>query len=279
MPDGQPWPKISIVTPSYNQGQFLEKTIRSVLLQAYPNLEYVVIDGGSTDQSIELIKRYAPWISGWVSEPDRGQAHAINKGFSQVTGEILAWLNSDDYYMPGALKKVALAFSKRKREVGALTGHGRKVNRSGDTVYTPPVVDLNFDSILDWTNSNFMQPSCFFRAEAWEQCGPLREDLKYCIDVDLWLKIAQHFQFDRIDVLLSSAIKHENAKTTAERERAKVEVAFLALDYGRRNVAFRTLNDMADNLAEARRKLRMVKMHPLYTLVGPIYRWYRKRTT
>ena len=109
-PDGSPWPRISIVTPSYNQGQFIEETIRSILLQGYPDLEYIIIDGGSTDQSVEIIKKYEPWLTYWVSEKDRGQAHAINKGFARVSGEIGGYLNSDDFYLPNALSAAAVSF-------------------------------------------------------------------------------------------------------------------------------------------------------------------------
>ena len=107
MPDAN-YPRISIVTPSYNQGQFIEQTIRSVLLQNYPNLEYIIIDGGSTDNTVETIEKYEQYITYWVSEPDRGQSHAINKGFARCTGEIMAWLNSDDLYLPSALKSLEL---------------------------------------------------------------------------------------------------------------------------------------------------------------------------
>ena len=112
MSDGHPWPRISIVTPSYNQGQFIEETIRSVLQQGYPNLEYIIIDGGSTDNSVEIIKKYEEYLTYWVSEPDDGQYDAINKGFSRATGEIMAWLNSDDMYVPWTFKTVAEIFDK-----------------------------------------------------------------------------------------------------------------------------------------------------------------------
>src|SRR5262249_38814525 len=107
MPEGQPWPRVSIVTPSYNQGSFLEETIRSVLLQGYPNLEYSVIDGGSTDESVEVLRRYEPWLTRWVSEADAGQSAAINLGFLPATGDVFGWLNSDDVYEPGALAHAA----------------------------------------------------------------------------------------------------------------------------------------------------------------------------
>jgi len=109
-PLSRSWPKISIVTPSFNQGAYLEKTIRSVLLQGYPNLEYIIIDGGSTDQSVETVKKYEPWNFLWVSENDRGQSHAINKGLEKASGELLGWLNSDDYFLPGALFTLAAAY-------------------------------------------------------------------------------------------------------------------------------------------------------------------------
>ena len=104
MPDGRPWPRISVVTPSFNQGQFIEEAIRSVLLQGYPNLEYIIVDGGSTDALIDIIRRYTPWISSWFSERDDGQSDAINKGLGVATGEIVSWLNSDDLVTPDAFQ-------------------------------------------------------------------------------------------------------------------------------------------------------------------------------
>jgi glycosyltransferase involved in cell wall biosynthesis len=275
MPNGNPWQKISIITPSYNQGHFLEKTIRSVLLQGYPNLEYIVIDGGSTDNSVEIIKKYEPWLTYWVSESDRGQADAINKGFARATGQIFAWLNSDDIYLPNALQLVAEKFSQEP-EVGALVGIGHKVDESDRIVYTPPRgPELNFQSFLDWRKSHFMQPSCFFTREAWQTCGPLNESLNYCLDVDLWLKISQKFEFQKLDTVLSHATAHQAAKTTAAKHQAWVETWLLMMEYGGKDIAYRELMGLADSLVNANKKIEKLTSHPVYKSVSPIYQSYQ----
>jgi glycosyltransferase involved in cell wall biosynthesis len=129
MPNGKPWPKISIVTPSYNQGKYIEETIRSVIMQGYPNLEYIVIDGGSTDNTVEIIKKYQNNISYWVSEKDKGQTHAINKGFEKATGDIVAYLNSDDVYMPYSFSVVADIMTRW--DISWLAGVRSHLNPSG----------------------------------------------------------------------------------------------------------------------------------------------------
>src|SRR5690606_17858667 len=111
LPDGRAWPRITLVTPSYNQGRFIEATLRSVVRQGYPNLEWLVYDAVSHDESVRHIQRYAAWMTAWTSEPDRGQSHALNKGFARATGDILGWLNSDDLLLPGALARVAEVFA------------------------------------------------------------------------------------------------------------------------------------------------------------------------
>lgn len=272
MSNGQPWPRISIITPSYNQSQFIEKTIRSVLLQNYPNLEYIVIDGDSKDDSINIIKKYKYWFKYWVSEPDRGQSHAINKGFAKATGEIYAWLNSDDIYLPGALSLIAEGFANNN-DIGALVGIGHKVDRKGNIVYTPPgKTELSFNSFLDWHQAHFLQPACFFTNNAWRDCGLLDEHLHYCMDLDLWLKIAQKFSFARINAVLSHATVHRDAKTTAMKQQMIVEIALLVMQYGAREIAYRDLMSMANALVDANRKIQIFTSNPLYKIIGPIYR-------
>ena len=159
-PDGSPWPSISIITPSYNQGHFIEETIRSVLLQGYPNLEYIIIDGGSTDETLPIIKKYEPWISFWVSEPDRGQSHAINKGFARSRGSILAWINSDDYYYEGAFEAVA-KFLQHRTSIIAV-GFGDLVDRYGALLYERKIDAVDRNVLLTWRENWFLQPACFW---------------------------------------------------------------------------------------------------------------------
>lgn len=220
------WLKISIVTPSYNQGAFIEETIRSVLLQNYPNLEYVVIDGGSTDESVEIIRKYEKWITYWLSEKDKGQSNAINKGFQFVTGDILAWINSDDFYEKSSLGHVATNWISNSPHL--LVGIGHKVNLDRKIIYSPHPKKVTYDSILHWMEgNNFMQPAAFFSKQAWKNCGPLNEDFHFCMDVDLWLKITQKYPASTLNETLAYAYTHPNAKTTAYKARMKMETSLL----------------------------------------------------
>jgi glycosyltransferase involved in cell wall biosynthesis len=209
MPDGSPWPRISIVTPSYNQGQFLEETIRSILLQGYPNLEYIIMDGGSTDNSIEIIKKYEPWLTYWVSEKDRGQSHAINKGFKHSTGEIMAWLNSDDIYLNRCLRTVV---SEIPRNKGILVGAVIESDCStGEETYI--FKNPSFDQMLFYGRV-VPQASTFWTRDLWELIKPVDEDLNYVMDYALLIKmfpVANEIKF--LEKSLSLLHLHEAQKT------------------------------------------------------------------
>ena len=223
--------KFSIVTPSYNQGQYLEKTILSVIEQSYPNLEYIIIDGGSTDNSLNIIKKYEKYLTYWVSEKDRGQSHAINKGFEHASGDLFGWLNSDDFYAPGALETVAEVYQANPT-VGAIVGAGDLVDESGKVLSYNPPYEVTVEALYNWIAQHFWQPSCFFTKEAWASCGPLAEKLTFAMDLDLWLKIAERFCFATTDALLASNLKHENAKTTAYAVRSRIDAALVILTHG-----------------------------------------------
>ena len=215
MPNGKEWPRISIVTPSYNQAQFVEQTIRSVLLQCYPNLEYIVMDGGSSDESVAIIEKYAPWLSYWESAKDRGQSHAINKGFARSGGEIIAWLNSDDFYTPGALGTVAKHLARGTGNY-ALVGHCTFVYTDGRAPFPFPGAYVSRERLLQfWKGYQMHQPSVFWRREVLDKVGLLDEEQHLIMDFDYWARISKYFDFVDIEQTLSCATIHEDAKTSA----------------------------------------------------------------
>ena len=182
------WPKISVITPSYNQGRFIEETIRSVLFQGYPNLEYIIIDGGSTDESIEIIKKYEKRLTYWISEPDKGQSDAINKGFSLASGEIICWLNSDDYYLPNILFSVAQKF-KDNLEASIIYGRCNVIDESGVFRHlTGEPFDLERMLLKYYTP--IPQPSAFINRIKAIEAGPLDDYLHYLMDRDYWYRLS-----------------------------------------------------------------------------------------
>ena len=284
MEDGRQWPRISVVTPSYNQGRFLEQTIRSVLLQGYPNLEYIVVDGGSTDGSVEIIRRYEKSLAWWVSEPDRGQSHAINKGFARATGEILAWLNSDDYYLPGVLATVARAWRDSNRPA-ALVGRGMSVTEDGVPIHTSPAKELTFDAIVWWCDRCLFQSSCFFPAQAYRAVGGVDEQLHYAMDMDLWLKLIKVVPFRHVDGVLSAAHRHSHMKTYDMSKQFFLEMVQVQIRHGRPDVALAAVGQLYDRYEYCRsewdrivRRLRPLVNNPIYRALRPLLRRRRAGT-
>lgn len=231
LPDNSPWPKITIITPSYNQGQFLEETIRSVLLQNYPNLEYIIMDGGSSDKSLEIIKKYEPWLTYWVSEKDNGQADAIYRGFEKATGDIIGWLNSDDYLLPGALQKVAVSFMKNS-EVEFVIGGGLVVDAEGRLIRKLYSFPQTFESLLVG-GQYFMQMSSFWRRDVYLAVGGLDSSLRFCFDYDLFLKLARRRTPAGFDAMLSAFRIHDVSKTSTIWETVALpEIEFIRQRYG-----------------------------------------------
>jgi glycosyltransferase involved in cell wall biosynthesis len=182
-------PLVSIITPSFNQSAFLEETICSVLDQDYPNLEYLIVDGGSTDGSVELIQRYADRLAWWVSELDRGQTDALNKGLTRARGEILAWLNSDDTYLPGAVAQ-AVAFLQSHPQVGMVYGDANLTDEAGNVIGQFPARQTDYRRLRQGY-VHIPQQAAFFRASLWRQVGPLDPTFYFAMDYDLWVRLAR----------------------------------------------------------------------------------------
>lgn len=213
------WPRITVVTPNLNRDRFIEEAIRSVLNQGYPDLEYIVIDGGSTDGSVETIKKYSKEMSFWKSEKDRGQADAINKGFEHSTGTLLGWLNSDDILAPGALFHLGRAHLEEPHAIIAgdvenfsATGYCKTIHQRG----------LNIENyITSWNQVwqqriGYHQPGVFFPRIAWEKCGPLDISLRYCFDSDLMYRMLQNSKVVYLNTILARFRLHLESKTMAE---------------------------------------------------------------
>jgi len=217
MAGNRPWPKISIVSPSYNQGRFLEGTIRSVIEQGYPNLEYIVIDGGSTDESVDIIKRYEDHIDYWVSEKDRGQSHAINKGILHCTGEIFNWINSDDLLVPGALWAVAKAWQTAPGSI--ISGKTEFFNESGG-YYTEGAANQTLKAFVRfWEAEGFAwsQQGTFLPLAALVKIDGVREDLRYSMDYNMMVRLLMDgLQVTYVDQLLARFRFHDASKTVSE---------------------------------------------------------------
>jgi glycosyltransferase involved in cell wall biosynthesis len=215
-------PRITVVTPSFNQAQYLEQAIRSVLDQGYPNLEYIVVDGGSTDGSVEVIRKYADRLAWWVSEKDSGQSHAINKGFARATGEVYGYINSDDYLYPGALATVGKAYAAGAKWV---LGWAMMIETDGGEW---PQLPEKTGGASDWFVRNpIPQQASFWAADLWKKLGPFREDLRYTFDYEYWLRMRFKAQVEPTIVhrCLGSYRLHANSKTVSEWDAFEPEFA------------------------------------------------------
>jgi len=237
---------VSIITPSFNQARYLEQAIQSVLGQDYPRVEYIVVDGASTDGSVEIVKKYENKLAWWVSEKDMGQGDAINKGLARAKGEIVAWLNSDDYYLLGTISAVVKIFEENP-DVVLVYGNMLAVDEHGKTFNTLAYKQLSLQDLLCFQIIG--QPSVFFRREALEKAGFLDSTFHFLLDHHLWIRIAQHGKILHVPQTWAAARYHAEAKNRAK-----------AVEFGRE--AFRILDwaksqpDLAESITGVERRAR-----------------------
>ena len=269
-------PKISIVTPCLNQASYLESAMRSVLAQEYPNLEYIVMDGGSRDGSVEIIQRHAPRLAHWESAPDAGQADAIYRGFQRSTGEILGWLNSDDILLPGCLHKAAQCFRAHPK-VECVVGGSVMIDSQGRVIRTPrglpwcyPGPRVTFHTLLFMGCWGFTQPASFWRRQAFFEVGGFDASLRFCFDYDMYLRLAKRHPFGRLKEFLAGFRVHEASKTSTISDVMRAENELLWRRHGRyeRSAPYRAFWHFAHSSAFHVRR-RVFELQLLVRLVRP----------
>lgn len=254
--------KFSIITPSYNQGQYLEETIQSVLDQHYPNLEYIIMDGGSTDNSIEIIKKYESQLAHWESGPDGGQSNAINKGFSMASGDILAWLNSDDYYTPGTLNQVAGLFEPDDLKI--VFGECALYHEKSGKTKASKVFEYAKSHKIEYSDY-LIQPSSFWTKKTWETVGNLDGNLTYTFDWDWYIRAKKAgVHFHPVDKTFSVYRYHDQHKTGTGGDEREIELASIYKQYHSELLSQKYLQrrSMQDKI------LRLNKMNRVLSMIG-----------
>ncbi len=265
--------KFSIITPSFNQGRFIEENIQSVLAQNYPNFKHIVIDAGSTDNTVEILKKYSHL--NWVSEPDRGQTHALNKGLKKATGDIVCWLNSDDLLCKEAFHAVNKFFTKNPNK-SIVVGNLLTVGENRNLLWKKKSKKVTFDGLLNGTQCS-QQPSTFHRKQVFEKIGVFDESYHYCMDHEFWIRAASKFEFYVIDVDLAMSRRYPGTKSTSnelgfikELIRVKLKHKAKIISYGNARLLYSIIADPFRKIPALRRFIRKLKgKDPDYIYGGP----------
>lgn len=260
------YPKISIITPSFNQENYIEQTILSVIGQNYPNLEYIIMDGGSTDGSVEIIKKYEDRLTYWISEKDDGQAHAINKGFEKATGDIMAWINSDDYYLPGTFFKVVDILNIEAEEL--LIGNCARLNKTDGIAYSikPHLmhrkIDLKYSDYIE-------QPSTFWTRKTVEKVGLLDEVLHYAFDWEWFIRCEQNMvNFVTTNDFLSVYQFHGSNKSASSNKLRIKEISSIYEFFLNKEIAdyFNMVIDTNDKILDFKKRIKFLRINRLKNL-------------
>ena len=237
-------PLVSIITPSFNQGRFIEQSILSVLDQDYSNIEYIVMDGGSTDETLDILKKYGSRIT-WCSEKDKGQADAINKGLHLANGEILAYLNSDDTYLPGAISRAVRYLTLENPDATFLYGEGYHITAEGKIIDRYPTEPYDFKRLAE--TCFICQPTTFWKRDVIEKIGFFDEALNYAMDYDYWIRIAKRYgKLWYVPEYLANSRFYQDTKTMSKRAEAHAEILDVIMKhYGRHNVPSTWINAYA----------------------------------
>ncbi len=265
--------KFSVITPSFNQGRFIEENIQSVLAQNYPNFEHIIIDGGSTDNTIEILNKYSHL--NWLSEPDRGQAHALNKGLKKATGDIICWLNSDDLLYKKAFHVVNKFFAENLNK-SIVIGNISIVDENRNLLWKERAAKVTFDGLLNGTQC-VQQQSTFFRKEVFDKVGVFDESYNYCMDHEFWIRAASKFEFYVIDADLAMFRRYPGIKTTSDefgfiKERVRIKRKHKAkiISYGNVRLLYSIIASPFKKIPVLRRLVRKIKgKDPDYIYGGP----------
>jgi hypothetical protein len=268
MPDGRAWPRIGIVTPSFQYGEYVERTIRSVLLQGYAGLEYAVVDGGSTDGTRAIMERYAPWLTWCVSEPDGGQSNAINKGLQHVAGDLVGWVNADDYLLPGALQSIAELYVGNPDAVAWIGG--ARVELPGNRAREDPPRVGTIEALADWGYGGyFWQPTCFFSRTAFSEVGGLDEALHYAMDFDLWMKLRRMGEFATMSKSVAAVSIRGEIKTLRDVPARDAETVYVCMRHGYPAAArSRMLHFLADAQMPRATMMKQLQRLPIRAATG-----------